>query len=63
MFELIFLARAVLDEHEREAAKHAWRWRLRQTLLETAARENRPPSGPAWRARPARVICCCGGGA
>lgn len=63
MFELMFLTRAAVDEREREAAKHAWRWRLRETLLETAAREDRPPCESAPPARPARVIRCCGIGA
>lgn len=61
MFELM-LARAAVDAREREAAKYAWRWRLREMLMEAAARESRasrPPARPA-RAVPAPAIRCCG---
>jgi len=65
MFELILLARAAADAREREAAKYAWRWRLREMLMHEAARESRALRQPARPARvvPASAIRCCGLGA
>jgi hypothetical protein len=64
MFELM-LARAAVDAREREAGKYAWRWRLREMLMEDAARESRASRPPALPARsvPPSAVRCCGLGA
>lgn len=63
MQDLMLLAHTIVEDRRREAERNAWRWRLRETLIEAAARESRPQRETPRPARSAAVIRCCGVGA